>query len=171
MTDLEHNEVVLMGTLENFPWKTISPRITDLVMDISANINYVPDPVFPIISMWDPSKVCSDIQLIIKGEALWFHFLSCEIFVCEFRRERPPFPIGTVTFHAHIEFKPNGTIIKVKGQVGDEQKKDPKTNEYIASNFANTQIFLKDIPEIAFQDPNVNALQTKIKWFRKPPKQ
>lgn len=161
-TTVPNNEVVLMSTLEPFPWKQIPKDINEITIKLEAFIGPQNSSNFLVVSSGDGL-----FTVLSKDNDLVFKFGNVTVSLTETGFSSPVLPIGTLTLSAKIQFHSQDKqlmIIKAQAQVGDIQlKSNPNiiTKKGWGSNIRNK---FKSANDQMFQGVNINSLQTTVKW-------
>lgn len=155
-----NNKVVLLSTLDPFPWSQMPPNLTKIFIDIEANIGPQQSNNFLVVSSGNGL-----FSVYSKMDEITLSFGGVVMNLGEFHFESPQVPLGTFTLHAEIEFHDDSMSIKADAQSGDIQKqKGDMVMEMAGCWGDDVRNKFDKADSKMFQGVNVNALSTTIKW-------
>jgi hypothetical protein len=159
---VRENKVVLMSTLEPFPWDQIAGEVTEIDIHVEANIGAQENPNFLIVSAGDGL-----FNVFSKDNEIIFCFGGATMSLGSFEFKPPPSPIGVFTLSAKAKLFSDSLQLRAEAQVGDRQLQlNPNVQEGGMWGKDVRPLFQKANPRM-FQGTNINALQTTIKWRTK----
>ena len=157
------NKVVLMSTLEEFPWKQIPGNVTNMEIHVEATIGPQHEETFTVVESGNKEKDVGLRVYCFRG-IVYFCFLGCCMGLTVLPYKPPPTPIGVLTLGAKIVFTGDSMVINAQAQVGDKQLfKNTNTKQAEAYGKDVRALFPSLDPKM-YQGPNITALQTNVQW-------
>ena len=156
------NKVVLMSTLEKFPWNQIPFNVTYLEIDVEAFIGPQESDNFLIVSA---GEGLLNIYSLHNQIVMTFGNMSAVLAETGFTSR--PVPVGTFTLTSKIKFHQKDKLfmdLEAQAQVGDKQLKvNPNVVKKSSWGYdVRTQFQMAN--RQMYQGVNINGLQTTVKW-------
>jgi hypothetical protein len=159
---IPENKVILMSTLEKFPWNQIPSKVTYLEIDVEAFIGPQESENFLILSAGEGLLNIYSLQ-----NQIVMTFGNISAVLTETGFTSPPIPIGTFTLSSKIKFHQKDKLfmeLEAQAQVGDKQLKvNPNVVKKSSWGYDIRTLFQSTNKQM-YQGVNVNGLQTTVKW-------
>lgn len=167
------NEVVLMSTLNRFPWAQIDKEIVKMSFFIEANVGpqnsffsglRSPEKdTFEIVKTYAKDRTNQTFDLYVNNNTLTLYFLGARIQLVSIPAQPPTFPTGNVRCQFFVIFSsPTEFRIEAKGCVSSTVGAVIK--EVVNTGSRNIRQEMALYPGKLYKGQRVTTLQTKVSW-------